>query len=117
MRFQISQNGTAVNGTTQISENGQVAVFTPTTSLLAGTTTQVSVNSTALNLDGNTLNAYQGSFTTAIDTTNVAPQLTATNPVSGSNPVATNAVIDLQFNEPLDSAKLTDTSVQCYQNS
>jgi RHS repeat-associated protein len=115
--IQISQNGTAVNGTTQISENGQVALFTPTAPLLAGTTTQVSVNSTALDLDGNTLNAYQGSFTTAVDTTNVAPQVTATNPVSGSNPVPTNAVIDLKFNEPLDPTKLTDTSVQCYQNS
>jgi RHS repeat-associated protein len=115
--IQISQNGTAVNGTTQISENGQVALFTPTAPLLAGITTQVSVNSTALDLDGNTLNAYQGSFTTAVDTTNVAPQLIATNPVSGSNQVPTNAVIDLKFNEPLDPTKLTDISVQCYQNS
>jgi RHS repeat-associated protein len=115
--IQVSQNGTAVNGTTQISESGQVAVFTPSAPLLAGTTTQVSVNSTALDLDGNTLNAYQGSFTTAVDTTNVAPQLIATNPVSGSNPVPTNAVIDLKFNEPLDPTKLTDTSVQCSQNS
>jgi RHS repeat-associated protein len=113
----LSVNGTSVNGTTQVTENGQVLQFIPSAALPAGANIQVSVDTTALDLDGNTLNTYQGSFTTAADTTNVAPQLTATNPVSGSNAVPTNAVIDLKFNEPLDPTKLTDTSVQCYQNS
>jgi len=112
----VSENGTAVNGTTQVTENGQVLQFTPSAALPAGTSVQVSVDTTALDLDGNTLNAYQGSFATLPDTTTIAPQLISANPVSGST-IPTNAVIDLQFNEPLDSTKLTDTSIQCTQNS
>jgi len=113
----VTQNGTATNGTTVSTENGQVATFTPSAPFPSGANIQVSVDTTALDLDGNTLYAYQGSFTTAVDTTNVALELIAVNPASGSNPVPTNTLIDLKFNEPIDPATLTDTSVQCYQNS
>jgi RHS repeat-associated protein len=112
----VSENGTAVNGTMQVTENGQVLQFTPSAALPAGTSIQVSVDTTALDLDGNTLNAYQGSFTTLPDTSTVAPQLVSANPVSGST-IPTNAVINLKFNEPLDPTRLTDTSVVCLQNN
>jgi RHS repeat-associated protein len=113
----VTQNGTAIDGSTVSTENGQVATFTPSVPFPAGMNIQVSVDATALDLDGNTLFAYQGSFATAVDTTNVALQLVAVNPASGSTPISTNAVIDVKFNEPVDPDALTDTSVQCYQNS
>lgn len=113
----VTQNGTVINGTTVSTENGQVATFTPSAPFPAGVNIQVSVNATALDLDGNTLYAYQGSFTTAVDTTNVALQLISVNPASGANSVSTNAMIDVKFNEPIDPATLTDTDVQCSQNS
>jgi RHS repeat-associated protein len=113
----VTQNGTVINGTTVSTEDGQVATFTPSAPFPAGQNIQISVDATALDLDGNTLYAYQGSFRTAADTSTEALQFIAANPADGPTPIPTNALIDVKFNEPIDPITLTDTSVQCYQNS
>ncbi len=112
----ISQNGVLVTGTTQVTNNSQVVQFTPSSSWQKGALIQVWLDSSALDLAGNPLYSYQGSFSTSVDTTNIAPQLIGSSPADGSNPVPTNMKLDLQFNEPVDANKLTDTSVQCFQN-
>jgi len=111
----VSQNGNAINGTVQATENGQVATFIPNAPFPPGTNIQVAVDTTALDLDGNTSYNYQGSFTTAADNSNAALQLIAAGPASGTHPIPTNAVLDFEFSEPLDTTKLTNTSVQCQQ--
>ncbi len=59
----VAQNGQLVSGTTQVSDSGQVVVFTPSQPLPNGALVQVFVDETAQDTDGNSLTAYQGSFT------------------------------------------------------
>ena len=69
------------------------------------------VDTSAKDLNGNSLNAYQASFRTTADPDATAPAVTATNPVSGTSGVPLNPVITLTYNVPLDPATVDSTSV------
>ena len=110
----VSQNGVLASGTTQVSDNGQVVVFTPSIPWQNNALIQVFLDSTALDADGNSLSSYQGSFRTAVDTTTITPGVVSVSP-SGSN-VPTNVVIDVGFNEPLNAATVNSTTVSLLQD-
>lgn len=110
---QVSQNGVLVSGTTQVSENGEVAVFTPSQPFPNNALVQVFVNQTAEDTDGNSLSAYQGSFTTVLDPNTTAPSVVSISPTCCAN-VPTNAVINIGFNEPLNPATVNTTSVNLF---
>ena len=114
--LQVSQNGTLVSGTTQVTENGQVIQFTPLTQWQPGTLVQVFLSSSAQSTSGLSLNNYQSSFTTLPDTSTTPPVLTGTNPASQVNGVPTNVVMDFAFNEALNPAALLPDTVDCTQN-
>jgi large repetitive protein len=111
----VAQNGVLVSGTVSATENGQVVVFTPAAPLENGALVQVFVEGTAQDVDGNSLSPYQGSFTTAADTSTVAPGVVSTSPSSGVSGIATNVVIDIGFNEALSAATVNGTNVYLTQ--
>lgn len=111
----ISQNGALVNGATQITDNGQVVQFTPAAPLQPKTPVQLVLDSTAMDLDGNSATAYQGLFTTVADPNITAPTLVSTNP-SSTTGIPTNVVIDVGFSEPLDPSSVAPGVVVCYLN-
>ena len=111
----VSQNGVLVSGTVAATENGQVVVFTPAAALQNGALVQVFVDATAQDVNGNSLSAYQGSYTTVTDTSAVAPVVVSTSPSSGVSGIATNVVIDIGFNEALSAATVNGTNVYLTQ--
>jgi methionine-rich copper-binding protein CopC/phosphohistidine phosphatase SixA len=111
----VSQNGVLASGTTQVRDNGQVIVFTPSAPWLNNALIQVFLDSTAQDLDGSTLNSYQGSFRTAVDTTTITPSVVSVSPNGGSS-VPTNVVIDVGFNETLNAATVNSTTVSLVED-
>ena len=115
--FYVAVNGSLVSGTTQVTNNGQVVQFTPSTAWPPNTLVQVFLDSSAQDVDGNSASTYQGSFTTAVDASTVTPSATGTNPTSSATAVPTNTVIDFAFSQPLDPTSVNTGSVQCRQNN
>ncbi len=113
----ISQNGVVVNGTAQVTDNGQTIQFTPSLPFLNNALVQVFLDTTAQDVDGNNLTAWQGSFTTAVDLSTVAPSVVSTNPVNGATAVPTNVVIDIGFNELLNAGTVSSSTVTLTQGS
>lgn len=109
----VSQNGVLVSGTTQVTNNGQVVQFTPAAPWQYDALMQVFLDSTALDTDGIALTSYQGSFRTVSDSSASAPTIVSTSPTTGTTGVPTNAVLDLQFDQPLDPASVTGSSILC----
>jgi RHS repeat-associated protein len=112
----VAMNGVLVPGTTQVSENGQVVQFTPSSPFPNNQVVQVFVDGTAQSSNGVNMNAYPSSFTTVANLSTTPASQIASNPAYGIQNVPTNVVMDMQFNMPLNPASLTDTSVLCYQN-
>jgi RHS repeat-associated protein len=111
----VAQNGVLVNGTTQVTDNGQVVQFLPSASWQANQQVQLFLDSTAQSAAGVNLNNYQSSFTTVPNASTVAPTQTGSNPTSSAPSVPTNVVIDMAFNEPVDPTTLTPDTLLCYQ--
>ncbi|HLJ86040.1 MAG TPA: Ig-like domain-containing protein, partial [Candidatus Angelobacter sp.] len=109
----VSQNGVIGQGTTTSRDNGQTIEFVPTAPWLNNALVQVFLDSTAIDTDGTPVVAYQGSFRTALDTTSTAPTVVAISPPDGlpAASVARNAVIDVQYNEPLDPGTVGTNTV------
>ncbi len=110
----ITQNGVAVSGTTQVTDSGQVILFTPSVPFQNNAFVQVFLDSTALDVDGSSLANYQGSFNTAVDTSTTAPNVVNTNPTGGSG-VPTNVVIDVGFDQALNASTVNTTTVSLLQ--
>jgi large repetitive protein len=107
----VSQNGVLASGNVQVTDNGQVVTFTPTAPWQNNALIQVFLDNTALDVDGSPLSPYQGSFTTAVDTSTVASAVVSTSPAYGTGGVPTNVVIELAYNEPLNPATVNSTNV------
>jgi len=114
--FHVSQNGILASGTVKLSGSGQILEFTPSAQWQNNALIQVFLDSTALDTDGSPVNAYQGSFRTAVDTTTVAPSIVRLSPFNGATGVPRNVAIDLQYNEPLDPATVNATTVLLREN-
>ena len=99
--FHVSQNGRLVEGHLQSLGDAQSWVFTPTQPWATEATIEVFLDSTALDLAGNSLISFQSLFTTAEDPRFKSPYVVATNLDDGIA-LPMNTVIDLQFNEALD---------------
>jgi YD repeat-containing protein len=109
----VSQNGVLVNGTTQVTDSGEVVQFTPSTPWQNNALIQVFLEPTTQDANGNSLNSYQGSFTTVANLSQVAPNviITEMSPADGAGAISTSLVIDIPFNETLNSATVNTTTV------
>lgn len=108
----VSQNGVLTSGTTQVSDSGQVVVFTPSTFWQNNALIQVFLDGTARDVDGNSLSPYQGTFRTVTDAAN----LVGINPPFGLT-VPTNVLIELGFSEALNPATVNTGTVTLFQQS
>jgi hypothetical protein len=113
----ISQNGILVSGTTTVSGGGETVVFTPSVPWQYGALVQVFLDSTAVDTSGNTVNAYQGSFTTLPDPAITAPGVVNFSPLSSATNVPLNVVMEVGYSETLDAATLNATDVYVQRNN
>ena len=111
---QVTQNGQLVTGTLAVVGNGQTIEFTPSSGWSYGALVQVFLDATALDTDGNAVNAYKGSFTVASNPATTAPAVVNYSPMSGATGVPLNGVIHIQYNEPLNAATITAQNVELY---
>ena len=116
----VSQNGVIISGTVTISSNGQSIEFV-SGSLVAGATIQVFLDSTAQDVYGNNLSSFSGQFTTVGSLTNTTAEIQAVNPFPSATNVPLNAVIQVEYNQPLLASTVTcngeSGSVRLYQYS
>ena len=117
----VSQNGVVVSGTTAVGSNGQSIVFTPNSNFTAGVPIQVFLNSTAQDIYGNSLTNFAETFTIAGALASSAAVAQVVNPFPNASNVPLNTVIQVEFNQPLQSGTITCNggagSVTLYQGS
>src|SRR5260370_19497617 len=114
----IAQNGVLVNGTVQVSNNGQVVQFTPSSPWQGGAVVWVELDNTAQDVDGNRFtNNYYGSFTTLGNPPSQTPALISTVPSNNSANVVTNVVFNAAYDQALSPATVNTSTVRCFQNS
>lgn len=106
----VSQNGVLVDGTINVTGNGQVIEFVPAAPWQRNALIQIFFNSTAKDLTGISLNSYEGTFRTILDTSNTAPHPVLVSPVSQSG-LMLNPVFEVEYNEPLDVATVNGNNV------
>lgn len=94
---------TVIVGLVQVDASGQTASFIPSQPLSIQHSFTVSLTTTIKDINGNYL-APTGPypFSTGYTPETAPPHLVATSPNSGATGVPLNAIIDLQFSEPID---------------
>jgi hypothetical protein len=112
----VSENGVVKAGAATVTGGGRSIEFVPSSPFANNALVQIFFSDEALDLNGNALFAYQGSFRVAVDTATLAPTVVRTNPTSGSTGVARNVVIEAELSEALDPATVNSTNVFLQQN-
>ena len=107
----VSQAGQVVAGTVAVVGNGQTLEFTPSSPWQYGDLVEVFLDTTATDTDGNTVNAYRGTFTTVTNPASTAPAVVNVSPASNATGVPLNAVVDVQYSEALTSASVVAANV------
>ena len=107
----VSENGQLVPGTVSVVGNGQTVEFTPSSAWQYGALVQVFLDATALDVEGNAVTAYQGSFTTAGDPAVTAPSVVNYSPLNGAQGVPLNVVMDIGYSQPLQASTVNTTNV------
>ncbi|WP_445370981.1 Ig-like domain-containing protein [Methylomonas sp. HW2-6] len=102
----VSQNGVLIKGTPQLLGDGRTLVFTPEQPWAKAAYIEVFLDSTAQDQSGNALNSFHSQFRIEEDPAQKAPYVIATG-WSGSK---LNPVLDLQFNEALDPASVSNST-------
>ncbi|MCA1614546.1 MAG: Ig-like domain-containing protein [Acidobacteria bacterium] len=111
----ISQNGVVVSGTLNVRSAGQVIQFTPAAPFQNNALVQVFLDASAQDPAGNALNNYQGSFRVAPGTATSAPQVVRVSQPNNSG-VLLNAVVEIEYNEPLDPSTVSSATVSLRRN-
>jgi large repetitive protein len=107
----VAQNGQLVAGTVQVLDGGLTLEFTPTAPLAYGALIRVFLDATAQDTDGNNVTAYQGQFSTIADPASTGPQVVAYSPMSGTQNVPLNALMDAGYTEPISAATVNAANV------
>ena len=109
--------GAYLTGTWSVSPSALTATFTPTdgkgntVSLGVGRQFQVAWNSYVTNLVGTSLGGGSFSFYTSLAPSSTTPQVTLTSPENSQTGVPTNALIQVLFNEPVQSASVSGVTL------
>lgn len=115
--FEVAQNNIAVPGSVSVQDNGYTLVFTPSSSWTPGALIQWWTNGSLINTTYNTpINNASGYFYVAADTSTLAPTVQVFTP-GYEQTAATNAVVDLQFNTPLNQSTATSANIYIYDTS
>ncbi len=109
--------GSYLTGTWSVSQNALSASFTPTDSggntisLGVGRQFQLAWNGNATNLVGTALQGGSLNFYTSVTPSALTPQVTYTNPENNQTGVPINGVIQVLFNEPVQSSSVSDVTL------
>jgi YD repeat-containing protein len=103
--------GTQLQGTYSVSPNALTASFAPGTALAVGRSYNIYWGSNVHDLVGNFLNGGSLQFTTAFQPSTTAPQVSLTNPEDLQTNVPINSLIQVLFNEPLQSTSITNVTL------
>jgi len=106
----VSQNGVLVEGTVTVSGGGTAVHFNPAANFAPGAAIQVFMTGDAEDLFGNALFDYSGSFTVALDATVQPPTIVRTSPAFFTIGHPTNAIIEVEFSEPLLPSTVNETN-------
>lgn len=114
--FTLTQAGVPVAGA--VSYSGNVAVFNPTSNLVASTVYVATLTTGVRDIAGNALAAAKTwSFTTGTTTDATAPTVSSTVPTDTAVGVAVNANITATFSEVMDASTLTSATFTLTQGS
>jgi YD repeat-containing protein len=107
-----SSNGQTALGTYSVSADGLTITFVPGAPLAAGTGYYVNFAGTGIaDLAGNQLSSSPLFFTTGTTVSTTPPQVMGVSPANGTSAVPINAQVVIQFNEPVDAAKLSGVTL------
>ena len=113
----VSQNGVIVAGATTVSGNGESILFTPASNFANSASIQVFLDQTATDQNGNPVNYYAGSFTTASAATSTGPTVSVLSPGNGSTIGISNPVVDIQFSSPIAASTVNSTNFFLMRNN
>ncbi len=106
-----------LNGTWSVSPNALSASFTPTDSsgntisLGVGRQFQVGWNGNITNLVGTGVQGGSFNFFTALTASTTTPQVSFTSPENGQTGVPINGLVQVLFNEPVQSSSVLDVTL------
>jgi hypothetical protein len=103
----VTDNGVPINGSVQLFSNGQAIEFQPAITLNPGDLIQVFLSPAAQSSSGTPLTNFAGSFTIAGSLATSTAVVTAVNPLPSATGVPLNAVIQVQYNQPLLASTVT----------
>jgi hypothetical protein len=110
--------GTPITGNVAYAVSGDVATFTPTSSLPATTVCAATVTTSVEDVAGNAMLAtHSWNFTTGVAPDTTAPTMTATNPANGAVGVCTNKTINATFSESMDPLTITTANFTLAQTA
>ncbi|MDI1354182.1 MAG: Ig-like domain-containing protein [bacterium] len=105
--FLIKQGSTSIAGL--VNYSGVTASFAPSANLIAGKTYSATITTAAKDPTGNTLATnYNWVFTT--DSTNIAPTVISTSPITNETNVVLNKVISANFSQFMDGTTLSNAT-------
>ncbi len=108
--FTLKQGATPVSGV--VTYTGTTATFTPSANLSNSTVYTAAITTGVKDLAGNSLAAnYSWSFTTAAAADSTPPTVSFTAPANAAVGVPINRVINISFNEDMNPASLTSTTI------
>ncbi len=115
----VSHNGVLINGTINVTGNGQAIEFVPSQNFNDGDIVQVFLTSAIQDVNGTPLTAYQGQFTITGNPGTVAPAVISTNPTTeyDATNVATNIVPQVAFDQALLASTINSTNVYLLNSS
>jgi hypothetical protein len=107
--FGLKQGTTSISGT--VTYSGNVATFTPSTSLANGIPYTATVTTGVKDAAGNALGVnYTWSFTTAALVDVTPPNVLSVTPASNATSVSVNSKVTVTFNEAMNSATVTSAT-------
>ncbi len=113
--------GSKVTGTVELSVDGTVATFKPTspaTDILPATTYSVTISNAVQDLAGNHLASdFTWSFTIGTAADLLAPNVTLTTPVNGTANVVINELVSVVFTEPVLASSVNTSTFTLTNNT
>ncbi|MET0499058.1 MAG: Ig-like domain-containing protein [Steroidobacteraceae bacterium] len=103
--------GTAIAGTVGYASSGNVATFTPASSLPTGVTCNASISTGVKDAANNAMaTAFNWSFTTGTTADVIAPTVTSTRPAANATGAAVNTLVAATFSEQMNPLTLTNAT-------
>lgn len=111
----VTVNGQVYSGNAVVQAGGWEVQYTPSVAFPAGATVQWFLSSQLMDIYADNFSSDSGVFYMAgnpPDPTTAVPQVVSVSPAYGSSIVPTNAVLDIQYSQPIDATTLSGIAQQ-----